>query len=419
MNIAVIQFPGSNCERETKLALKRSGLTPVDFFWNSETETLEHYQGFVIVGGFSFEDRIRSGLIASKNPLIKALKKESLKGKPILGICNGAQILVESGLVPGNDELSPSAALTHNIRQQNGDLLKEGFHNAYCRLKPFALKESHAFTNQFKPGESIRIPFANAEGRFVLDDELLDELIHSESQLLQYCDSTGTTCKDYPVNPNGSTFNLAAISNKQGNVMAIMPHPERTEDGQIIFDSMRHYLETFAPPSEQIAFRHKLASKPLSPWQDNPAQPTLLIDAVIEDNAAKTLELLLKNEGFQASVKRYGYYQLESSAPLNSFYKKLEESEVLWNANKEFGVKLPPSNSIRVLVARKEKSRDKALLKSLQTHFHLKEISKLFQGTLYDIEALDGQSERLKNYLISEQLLFNPLVEDGYDYSFK
>ena len=97
-DIAIIQFPGSNTERETLMACKRAGLNPVEFLWNQRHEDLKNYSGFIIVGGFSYEDRSRSGVIASLDPIVGVIKKESEKGKPVLGICNGAQILVESGI---------------------------------------------------------------------------------------------------------------------------------------------------------------------------------------------------------------------------------------------------------------------------------------------------------------------------------
>src|SRR5579862_3139404 len=101
MRIAIIQFPGSNCERETILAVKRAGMQPSEFLWNDSKAKLMDFAGFIIVGGFSYEDRIRAGKIAALDPLIEALHDQSALGKPILGICNGAQILVEAGLVPG------------------------------------------------------------------------------------------------------------------------------------------------------------------------------------------------------------------------------------------------------------------------------------------------------------------------------
>src|SRR5215208_2855516 len=100
MKIAIIQFPGSNCERETILAVKRAGMDPVEFLWNESTDRLAAMDGYIIVGGFSYEDRSRAGIIAALDPVMHELTIQSESGKPILGICNGAQILVETGLVP-------------------------------------------------------------------------------------------------------------------------------------------------------------------------------------------------------------------------------------------------------------------------------------------------------------------------------
>lgn len=120
MKIAIIQFPGSNCERETSRAIKRAGMEPVEVLWNVDVSELSQYSGFVIVGGFSYEDRSRAGIIAALDPIMDVLAEHSALGKPILGICNGAQILVEKGLVPGLKNRQLGAALAENIRVQNG-----------------------------------------------------------------------------------------------------------------------------------------------------------------------------------------------------------------------------------------------------------------------------------------------------------
>src|SRR5688572_427484 len=120
MRIAVVQFPGSNCERETMLALTRAGMEPVEFLWNQEQEQLRSFAGYVLVGGFSYEDRSRSGIIAALDPVMQIIREESQQGKPVLGICNGAQILVEAGLVPGLANYKLGAALTNNKQISKG-----------------------------------------------------------------------------------------------------------------------------------------------------------------------------------------------------------------------------------------------------------------------------------------------------------
>ena len=117
--VAIIQFPGSNTERETIMACERVGITPIEFLWNENPKNLSSFDGYIIVGGFSYEDRSRSGVIAAMEPIIDQLKVESVKNKAVLGICNGAQILVESGLIPGLKDYELGVALTDNKRIKN------------------------------------------------------------------------------------------------------------------------------------------------------------------------------------------------------------------------------------------------------------------------------------------------------------
>ena len=174
-SVAVIQFPGSNTERETLMACRRVGLNPVEFLWNESTEKLIQFDGYVIVGGFSYEDRSRAGIIAALDPIIKQVKLEAEKGKPVLGICNGAQILVESGLVPGLQGYSIGMALTDNKRVKKGRVVGVGYYNTWANLQSSIPSDRCAFTLHLKTGEWINIPLAHGEGRFIIPEELLEK----------------------------------------------------------------------------------------------------------------------------------------------------------------------------------------------------------------------------------------------------
>ena len=126
-NVAIIQFPGSNTERETFMACHRVGLNPFEFLWNQPVDKLSDFDGYIIVGGFSYEDRSRAGVIAALDPILDQIKIESELGKPVLGICNGAQILVESGLVPGLNKNKIGLALTDNKRIREGQVVGVGY----------------------------------------------------------------------------------------------------------------------------------------------------------------------------------------------------------------------------------------------------------------------------------------------------
>jgi len=250
--IAVIMFPGSNCENETARAVEASGIKAKIIRWN-DTTGLSSYDGYILPGGWSYEDRIRAGVIPAKDPIMGAIKKEADKGKVVLGICNGCQILVEGGIIPGlKDEVQ--MALAPNINP-----FVSGFYCTWINIKNSSKKKT-AFNLTMDKEEVISIPIAHAEGRFATKDKvLIQKLIANEQLLFRYCDEIGNIADKFPVNPNGSMINIAGVCNKKGNVLAMMPHPERASwmrqvpevhfkreesgPGRKIFESIKEYLK--------------------------------------------------------------------------------------------------------------------------------------------------------------------------------
>ena len=254
MKIAVILFPGLNCEEETKVAVESAGMSAEIIRWNEPAGRLAEFQGFVIPGGWSYEDRIRAGVIATKNPIMEEIRKQADTGKPVLGICNGAQILVESGMIPnikGRLEMALAPNINPRIR---------GYYCTWIRMKVNKAKTT-AFNMLFSSDTVINVPVAHGEGRFTTKDKgVLRELEKNHQIAFQYCTAEGQIAEGFPANPNGSVMGIAGITNIRGNVMALMPHPERAnfqwqvpgagfsgEDtagpGRLIFDSMRRYIE--------------------------------------------------------------------------------------------------------------------------------------------------------------------------------
>jgi len=209
LNTAIIQFPGTNCDIDTYRVFNELLDIEPTLIWHEKTTDLEKYDAIVLPGGFSYGDRLRAGVIAAYSPIIKQLKKLSLKGKPIIGICNGFQILVESGLLPG-------ALLT------NSNL------KFICKWVDLKVETNNLFTNSFQSNSIIRMPIAHNEGRYYVSEEKLQELERNKQIVLRYSDSEGNTSMDN--NPNGSISNIAAVSNSDGNVLGMMPHPERASD---------------------------------------------------------------------------------------------------------------------------------------------------------------------------------------------
>lgn len=221
-NIAVIYLPGNNCEEESLRAILSNGMDGKIVRWN-QLQGIEKYDGYVITGGWAYEDRIRAGVIASKDPIIKIVRKQAEGGKPVLGICNGAQVLVETGMVPGFKE-GVQMALAPNINP-----LVSGYYCTWVGMRSSQKKGRTAFTQTYDEGELIPLPIAHGEGRFVTSDpDVMKQLKKNNQIVFQYCDDLAKVNTKFPWNPNGSTDAIAAICNKVGNVMAIMPHPERS-----------------------------------------------------------------------------------------------------------------------------------------------------------------------------------------------
>ena len=213
MKFAIIVFPGSNCDYDAFYALKNIGYD-VKFVWHKNT-SLNNFDGILIPGGFSYGDYLRTGAIAKFSPIMKSVIKESKKGKVIIGICNGFQILIESGLLPG------SLINNSNIK----------FISKQVTLN---IKSSNSVFTRHIEGKQLKMPIAHRQGNYIANDEILKELQDNEQILFEYAN-----------NPNGSMLNIAGIINKKRNVLGMMPHPERasdnilgSSDGKFIFESV-------------------------------------------------------------------------------------------------------------------------------------------------------------------------------------
>ena len=199
MSIGIIQFPGSNCDQDTYHALKNFLNCKVKFIWHKEEE-LGDIHSVIIPGGFSFGDYLRCGAIAQCSPIMKAVKSFAEAGGRVLGICNGFQILCESKLLPG--------ALVSN------NTLK-----FCCRTCDLTVEDAGVHWNPVEIKARLSLPIAHEEGNYQIDSQELMELERNHQVLLRYTDPSG--------NPNGSVSNIAAIRNQLGNVIGMMPHPER------------------------------------------------------------------------------------------------------------------------------------------------------------------------------------------------
>ena len=413
-SIAIIQFPGSNTERETLMACHRAGLNPVEFLWNEAPEKLSEFDGFVIVGGFSYEDRSRSGVIASLDPIMKQVRIEADFGKPVLGICNGAQILVESGLVPGLKDHRLGIAMTDNKRIKNGNVIGVGYYNTWANLQMSVPYTRCAFTHHLKKSEWINIPLAHGEGRFIIPDEILSQMINNDQTVFRYCDNRGNIIDEFPTNPNGSVYNLAAVCNPAGNVMAMMPHPERTKNGDVIFSSMKESIKNTLP-SKNYTLSFEQPHYEVAPYESNGNSTEWIIDMIITDNEAASVHNALDHLGYNVSISRQTHWEIKTHGDRKSVLQKIDESGELYNSNKEFISRaIAKENTTSFLVRQKEDMIGRSKLETLTNRLEIGGIANLNRGVIWNVTVNSGNLNDVLSGVLNTHLFFNPLSHDCY-----
>jgi phosphoribosylformylglycinamidine synthase I len=231
LRVAVIRFPGTNCDLDTVYVLRNLLGLPTDLVWHM-TFKGDEYDAAILPGGFSYGDYLRAGAIAAHSPAIREVEEMANGGKPILGICNGFQILIEAGLLPG--ALLPNDSLTF-----------------VCRWVTLRCEtDRSAFTHLIPVGDLLHLPVAHKEGRYFNEERALKEMAADGQIVFRYTSLEGAVTLEN--NPNGSVDNIAGICNREGNVLGLMPHPERAsekilspfgdDDGLMVFESMVNFL---------------------------------------------------------------------------------------------------------------------------------------------------------------------------------
>ncbi len=229
MKFGVVVFPGSNCDRDCFYVIQDVLKQPVEFIWHKQSQ-LNGFDCIVIPGGFSYGDYLRCGAIARFSPVMKPVIDFAYEGGLVLGICNGFQVLLESGLLPG-------------AMLRNRDL------NFICKYVYIRIENNMtSFTNLYKKGDILKIPIAHYEGNYYIDENDLKTLEENKQVVFRYCSREGDIKPE--ANPNGALGNIAGIANKEGNVLGMMPHPERCSenelgsgDGFLVFKSIVSWLE--------------------------------------------------------------------------------------------------------------------------------------------------------------------------------
>ncbi len=415
--IAVIQFPGTNTERETLLAVARAGMKPVEFLWNEPREKLTGCDGFILAGGFAYEDRSRAGILAALDPVLDIIREESEQGKPVLGICNGAQILVEAGLVPGLENYRLGMALTHNKRIQNSHIIGVGYYNTWAYLRQTVPADRCAFTLERAIGSQMHIPLAHAEGRFVIPQELLEHLIANDQTIYRYCDEAGNILPEFPTNPNGSVYNLAAVCNPTGNVMAIMPHPERSPEGDCIFASLRTYIQRGATPDPAFVPYYP-EHQPIQVYSRPSTAQEWILELLIADNEALSVQNALQQRSLGVAIKRYVHWEVSAQdTDPNQLQRQIHHSGELWNPHKErFAPLHPQPNTAFFLVRDKEDLLGRQKFETLTNRFGMSTLQSVYRGNLWRISVRHESLEATVRQVLETHVLFNPYSQTCYAY---
>jgi phosphoribosylformylglycinamidine synthase I len=233
MKFGVVVFPGSNCDHDAYHVLSKHVGQPVDFVWHQQTD-LSGFDALILPGGFSYGDYLRAGALAQFSPVMRSIKEFAASGKYVFGICNGFQILCESGLLPGA-------------------LIRNRSLHFVCRHVNLKLENPNTpFTSEVDPNKILTIPIAHAEGNYTCDDETYHQLEENGQIVFRYCDEHGEITD--AANPNGARSNIAGICNLDRNVLGMMPHPERaceellgSNDGRDIFRSLAQAIRSRQP----------------------------------------------------------------------------------------------------------------------------------------------------------------------------
>ncbi len=222
MRFAIVVFPGSNCDQDCYYVAKNLGCE-ADYVWHHDTD-LKGADAVVLPGGFAYGDYLRAGALARFSPIMESVARFAKEGGPVLGICNGFQVLLEAGLLPGA------------VRVNRG--LRYVCRDVYLKVESVET----SFTRLYEPGEIVKMPIGHMEGNYTAPPDVLAELSRDRRVVFRYCDAQGRVTDES--NPNGSADGIAGIANREGNVVGLMPHPDRCSEQLLGNEAGRRMFES-------------------------------------------------------------------------------------------------------------------------------------------------------------------------------
>ena len=305
-------------------------------------------------------------------------------------------------------------ALTDNKRVRGGHVVGVGYYNTWANLKMSVSPQRSAFTRHLNGGDFITVPLAHGEGRFIIPDSILEKMIANDQTIYRYCNNSGKVVDEFPTNPNGSIYNLAAVCNPKGNVMAMMPHPERTENGDAVFSSMKEFIELGNPVTD-----HDLSyDRPYYEVQEHLPEADAtewIVDMIIADNEAASVNNVLNHLGLDVTITRKTHWEISSSGDRDETLKRIDASGELYNSNKEFldqtGI---DKNAASFLVRQKDDICGRAKFESLTERFEIHELTKLKRGVIWNVSVNSGNFRTVLKDILNTNILYNPLSHECY-----
>lgn len=405
MKVAIIQFPGATGIQELKQALLRVGLDPIDMFGNDMPDTLNRCAACIIVGGETSQGSFYLSVMAARSSMMQAVKEYAAAGKLVLGIAVGAQILIEAGLILDVPQLM---ALTENRRIYFDRIVGQGFCYTETCLCLHRKARSPVFTLGITPPMVLRAPLAQTEGRFVMTEAVANFLEEAGLIVFQYCDASAQVVNDFPINPNASVRNIAAISNDAGNVLAIVPRLERSLDGDFIFSAMRDFIEE----KEGLCTRHRVSIPPalIAKKESINVASTFIGHELFYfspwlEQETRMMQQWLHHQKVKVNIKRYFYWNIDCSTEV---LQKIKHTEILTGPQKAWQVN---TTALHIdenawLILNKDDIKAAQKLQLLTNHFEVDGIKQIKSGILWlfltqDIALID-QAQALN-------FIFNPL----------
>ncbi len=395
IQIALLKGQDFRSENEIIGALSRAGMFAQILSWNESAKQLSDFQGFIITGDDISQGYPRPGVLAAFSPMMQALFEQSKLGKPILGIGNGAHILVEAGLVPGLERNQLGLALTDN---------ESDFHPAQINIRLSKGYQWNAFTRHLSPQTIFQITSSVNPARFMIPPVLLAEIERNGLDVFQYCNDRGVIASDH---------SIAAIANKTGNVMAMLPHPEHTKQGEAIFTSMREYIvKRCISPSVTLDYQPRFL--PLKKYHASAYTFEYVTSMAEMDPCAITVENVLFENDMPVKIKRAIHWEIQCDS--ESIFEEVKSTGVLSGDNQKAIIHLEamkePQQTV-FLVRPKEDILGLQKLETLKNNFGLEGIQKISYSTLWYISASE---KHIVDRIIRSTLLFNPYSHDCFYY---